>query len=67
MPIGHVPRTMKILARGELTRQINPGDQATITGVYLPQPFYGMRGFGLSQDTYIEAYQFTKEKQQYAK
>lgn len=26
-----------------------------------------MRGFGLSQDTYIEAYQFTKEKQQYAK
>jgi len=37
VPIGHVPRMIKIFARGELTRRCSPGDSVTITGVYMPK------------------------------
>lgn len=56
MPIGHVPRTIKIKAQGEITRKCTPGDNVTITGVFMPQLFYGFRAPGLTQDTYLEAY-----------
>lgn len=56
VPIGHVPRTLKVLARDQLTRKCAPGDIVTLTGVYLPQPYYGFNKGGLFQDTYLEAF-----------
>jgi DNA replication licensing factor MCM7 len=47
VPIGHVPRTLKVLAKGELTRKCSPGDIVTLTGVYLPQALYGFNKGGL--------------------
>ncbi len=62
VPIGNVPRTLKVIAKGELTRKCTPGDIVTIQGIFMPQPFFGFRAPGLTQDTYIEAYQITKDK-----
>lgn len=62
MPIGHVPRTLKIRAQGENTRKCTPGDNVTVTGVFMPQPFFGFRAPGLTQDTYLEAFQIIREK-----
>ena len=36
VPIGHVPRTMNIVANGVNTRRCGPGDIITVTGVYMP-------------------------------
>ena len=68
MPIGHVPRTMSIIAKGVNTRKCAPGDIVTVTGVYMPSPFHGfaaMRTGTLTQDTYLEAFQISKDKQNY--
>jgi DNA replication licensing factor MCM7 len=64
VPIGHVPRTMKILAKGVNTRRCSPGDIITITGVYMPSPFMGFQAMraGLTQDTYLEAFRVSKDK-----
>jgi len=56
VPIGHVPRTLKVFAKGELTRKCSPGDIITLTGVYLPQTNYGFHKGGLYQDTYVDAF-----------
>ena len=47
VPIGHVPRTIKIQAKGEITRKCSPGDMVTVTGIFMPAPFYGFRRPGL--------------------
>ena len=68
VPIGHVPRTMSIIAKGVNTRRCSPGDIITVTGVYMPQPFHGfaaMRSGTLTHDTYLEAFQVNKDKQNY--
>jgi len=68
VPIGHVPRTMNIVANGVNTRRCGPGDIITVTGVYMPQPFHGfaaMRTGMLTHDTYLEAFQIQKDKQNY--
>lgn len=62
VPIGHVPRLMKIHARAELTRRCAPGDIITVTGVYMPRPNFGFRAPGLFQDTFVEAYEIQKDK-----
>jgi len=59
VPIGHVPRTKSIIAKGVNTRRCSPGDIITVTGVYMPQPFHGfaaMRTGTLTHDTYLEAF-----------
>ena len=56
VPIGHVPRTLKIIAKGEITRKCSPGDMVTVTGVFMPQQFYGFRRAGLYQDTFLDAF-----------
>lgn len=56
---------MKILAKGEITRQCSPGDMVTVTGVFMPSAFYGFRKPGLYQDTYLEAFQIAKDKQNF--
>jgi DNA replication licensing factor MCM7 len=68
VPIGHVPRTMNIVVNGVNTRRCGPGDIITVTGVYMPLPFHGfaaMRTGMLTHDTYLEAFQIQKDKQNY--
>lgn len=38
VPMGHCPRTISVIAKGETTRKCSPGDLVTITGCYLPAP-----------------------------
>ena len=64
VPIGHVPRSITILAMGECTRQCSPGDMITIHGIYLPSIISGLRAYKsrLIHDTYIEAFKLVKHK-----
>lgn len=36
MPTGHIPRSLTVYCRGELTRQCQPGDHVVLTGIFLP-------------------------------
>lgn len=62
VPTGHIPRTVTIMASGELTRLCIPGDHISVSGVFLPieKSGYRMRTGGLTADTYIEAHYITK-------
>jgi DNA replication licensing factor MCM7 len=68
VPMGQVPRHMKIQAYGDCVRKCTAGDSVTITGVYLPMPYATKRGqrVGLIHDTYLEVYQIEKQKKPYA-
>ena len=33
VPVGNIPRSMTVVARGEVTRLASPGDHVMITGV----------------------------------
>ena len=35
VPVGNIPRSMTVVARGEVTRLASPGDHVMITGVSL--------------------------------
>ena len=67
VPVGHIPRSMTVIARGDLTRKVNAGEVATISGVFLPTPFTGVRAIraGLIADTYLEAMDLELEKKSY--
>lgn len=67
VPIGHVPRQVKIYARGINTRKCSPGDIVTVMGVYMPAPYTGFQGVysGLNHETFIECYKITKDKQNF--
>lgn len=58
VPTGHIPRSAKVIAHGELTRLCNPGDIISVSGVYLPieRSSFRLRTGGLSADTYLEAH-----------
>lgn len=58
VPTGHIPRTITVLAHGEMTRKCVPGDHISISGVFLPieRSGFRMKSGGLSADTYIEAH-----------
>ena len=64
VPIGHVPRSMTVLAKGPVTRQCSPGDIVQVTGVYLPSMATGFEALraGLAHQTHIEACKITKDK-----
>eukprot|EP00391_Amoebophrya_sp_Ameob2_P006015 CAMPEP_0178994090 /NCGR_PEP_ID=MMETSP0795-20121207/7082_1 /TAXON_ID=88552 /ORGANISM="Amoebophrya sp., Strain Ameob2" /LENGTH=874 /DNA_ID=CAMNT_0020686255 /DNA_START=75 /DNA_END=2698 /DNA_ORIENTATION=+ len=36
VPVGSIPRTLTCLIQGDLCRACNPGEEVTITGVYIP-------------------------------
>eukprot|EP00658_Telonema_sp_P-2_P025826 TRINITY_DN20405_c0_g1_i1.p1 TRINITY_DN20405_c0_g1~~TRINITY_DN20405_c0_g1_i1.p1 ORF type:complete len:742 (-),score=219.21 TRINITY_DN20405_c0_g1_i1:323-2548(-) len=57
VPVGHTPRQLVVNLRGENTRQCSPGDQVSITGIFLPVPVTGFRAMkmGLTAETYLEA------------
>lgn len=58
VPIGHIPRSVTILCRGEATRQAQPGDHVIITGIFLPLMRTGFKQMvsGLLSETFIEAH-----------
>lgn len=43
VPVGNIPRSMSVYARGENTRLAQPGDHVAITGVFLPLLRTGFR------------------------
>ncbi|KAK9147038.1 hypothetical protein Sjap_006941 [Stephania japonica] len=67
VPKGHIPRTMTVHLRGELTRTVAPGDVVEMSGIFLPIPYTGFRAMraGLVADTYLEAMSVTHFKKKY--
>ncbi|GMH02313.1 hypothetical protein Nepgr_004152 [Nepenthes gracilis] len=67
VPKGHIPRTMTVHFRGELTRKVAPGDVVELSGIFLPIPYTGFRALraGLVADTYLEAMSVTHFKRKY--
>mmetsp|Transcript_17921 Transcript_17921/g.44314 ORF Transcript_17921/g.44314 Transcript_17921/m.44314 type:complete len:934 (-) Transcript_17921:3-2804(-) len=60
VPMGHVPRSLSVFCRGELTRLANPGDVITVDGVFLPQKvteggYRSARNAGLMATLFLEA------------
>jgi DNA replication licensing factor MCM7 len=66
VPMGHVPRSLSVFCRGELTRQANPGDVITVDGVFLPQRVadsgYRAMKAGLMATLYVEAQHIVPHK-----
>ncbi|KAJ3653658.1 hypothetical protein Zmor_012897 [Zophobas morio] len=58
VPVGHIPRTLTVFCRGEVTRQALPGDHVAVTGVFLPLVRSGFKQImgGLLSETYVEAH-----------
>lgn len=58
VPVGHIPRSLTIFCRGEVTRQALPGDHIAATGIFLPLIRSGFRQIsgGLLSETYLEAH-----------
>ncbi len=69
VPMGHVPRSMSVHCRGEMTRLATPGDVVTIDGIFLPQRVaesgYGAMKAGLISTTFIEAQNIIVHKKSY--
>lgn len=68
VPIGHVPRTLSIHLTGNIVRQVTPGDEVDISGIYLPAPMTGFRAMkasALLTETYLEAQFVHHHKKQY--
>ena len=67
VPKGHIPRTMTVHFRGELTRKVAPGDVVELSGIFLPIPYTGFRAMraGLVADTYLEAMSVSHFKKKY--
>ncbi|KAK4765841.1 hypothetical protein SAY87_007483 [Trapa incisa] len=67
VPKGHIPRTMTVHFRGELTRKVAPGDIVEISGIFLPIPYTGFRALraGLVADTFLEAMSVKHFKKKY--
>jgi len=67
--MGHVPRSMSLYCRGELTRLASPGDVVTVDGVFLPQRIaesgYRAMKAGLISTTYLEAQNIVVHKKSY--
>ncbi|KAJ1956846.1 DNA replication licensing factor MCM7, partial [Linderina pennispora] len=67
VPMGDIPRTLSVHCYEGAVRQLNPGDVAVISGVFLPQPYTGFRALraGLLADTLLEAHHVRPLKRQY--
>lgn len=69
VPMGHVPRSMSVHCRGELTRMACPGDVVTIDGIFLPSRVaeggYRAMKAGLVAMSYLEAQNIIVHKKSY--
>ncbi|XP_076844847.1 DNA replication licensing factor MCM7 isoform X1 [Brachyhypopomus gauderio] len=61
VPVGNIPRSMTLYARGENTRMAQPGDHVAVSGVFLPLLRSGFRQAvqGLLSETYLEVHCIT--------
>merc|ERR1719378_1252742 len=62
VPVGHIPRSITVYARGDQTRICVPGDHVAINGIYLPIKKEGFQAMtsGLLSETYLEAHRIAK-------
>ncbi|KAL3847175.1 hypothetical protein ACJMK2_018099 [Sinanodonta woodiana] len=62
VPVGNIPRSMTIICRGETTREAQPGDHVSITGIFLPMMKAGFSQIqqGLLSETFLEAHRVVK-------
>lgn len=62
VPVGHIPRSLTVYARGETTRSAIPGNHVSICGVFLPLNKVGFHAMkqGLLSDTYLEAHRIVQ-------
>lgn len=62
VPVGHIPRSITVYARGDLTRLATPGDHVQICGIFLPIKIEGFKAVssGLLSDTYLEAHKIMR-------
>jgi len=67
VPDGGVPRSMKVVLSGDLTRTVLPGDALKLTGVFAPaqMPWFRQASAGTMQDMYIDAHSIKKHKSGY--
>lgn len=69
VPMGHIPRSMSVHCRGEMTRQATPGDVVTVDGIFLPQRVaesgFGAMKAGLISTTFLEAQHILVHKKSY--
>ncbi|RXN22210.1 DNA replication licensing factor MCM7 [Labeo rohita] len=56
VPVGNIPRSMTIYARGENTRVAQPGDHVAVSGIFLPLL---RSGFRQAVQTYLECHCIT--------
>lgn len=58
VPVGHIPRSLTVMCRGEVTRLAQPGDHVVISGIFLPLQKSGFRAMvsGLLSETFLEAH-----------
>ncbi|TMW59668.1 hypothetical protein Poli38472_004737 [Pythium oligandrum] len=68
VPMGHIPRSLTVYLRGELTRTCEPGAIVTICGIFLPLPYSAQRQMqmGLITETYLEATDVANHKKRYS-
>ena len=68
VPMGHIPRSMAVWLKGELTRTVTPGDVVTLSGSFLPKKVTGFEALRskLVARTFLEASAVTRHKKTYA-
>ncbi|KAG0044270.1 Mcm2-7 hexameric complex component [Gryganskiella cystojenkinii] len=68
VPVGHIPRSIKVNLFGVMTRSMNPGDTVAVSGIYVPIPYTGFQAMraGLLTDTYLECHHVEQSKKQYS-
>lgn len=69
VPIGHVPRTMTIVAKGHVTRQCGPGDLIKVSGVFEPTPLDGKnraQRIGTLLNVHIAAFKIERTKKSFS-
>mmetsp|Transcript_2871 Transcript_2871/g.10377 ORF Transcript_2871/g.10377 Transcript_2871/m.10377 type:complete len:718 (-) Transcript_2871:2392-4545(-) len=66
VPIGHIPRSMTVILKGDMTRRLSPGDVVDISGIFLPRLSSGYKSTSsLVSTTYLEAMSVRPHKTQY--
>ncbi|KAJ1724267.1 DNA replication licensing factor MCM7 [Coemansia erecta] len=67
VPMGDIPRSLTVHCYEAAVRRLSPGDVAHVAGVFLPQPYTGLRALraGLLADTLVEAHHVQPLKRRY--
>jgi len=68
VPVGTIPRSLKVIAEGGTTMQASPGDVVNITGVYLTESSHGFKALIATPVTnpYFYALKMDQHKRSYA-